>query len=88
MAADVHALAVAAYDATEKLATALGAEGASEDVLSNVTKCGELFKQITEALGRGQEETGDNEPAGPGSLDQAAAETHSAMQQAAAKRNA
>ena len=80
--ADVHALAVDAERAAEKLATALGQEGASEEVLANVSQCADLFRQVVEALGHGQEEQPDHEPA---SIDQAAAETHKAMQASASK---
>jgi hypothetical protein len=80
MASDIHAIAVAAEAATEQLATALASEGASEQTIAAISQCAEILRQVVEALGRGQEETGDEEPA---SLDQATAETHQAMQKSA-----
>jgi hypothetical protein len=83
--ADIHATAVQAEKFAEQLATELAQEGASEQTVQTVTQCAEVFRQMVEALGRGQEETGDKEPS---SLDQAAGETQEAMQASAAKQNA
>lgn len=88
MPQDIHALALEAEKSAEALATALAHEGASEPTVKQITTCADIFRQVVEALGRGQEETGDEEPAGGGSIDQAAAETNEAMAGAAAKRNA
>jgi hypothetical protein len=62
-ASSVHTLANAANTAAERLATALAAAGAPEEVVSQVTASADLFDKITEALGKGQEQTGDEEPA-------------------------
>lgn len=86
--ADVHATAVQAEKFAEKLATELAKEGASQQTVDQISQCADILRQVVEALGRGQEETGDEEPAGSGSIDQATAETHQAMQQSAAQRNA
>ncbi len=83
--ADIHATAVQAEKYAEQLATELAREGASETTIQSVSQCADIFRQVVEALGRGQEETGDEEPS---SLDQAAAETQAAMQASAQKRNA
>lgn len=89
MPADIHALAVEAEKSAEALATALAHEGASEPTVKQITTCADIFRQVVQALGKGQEETGDEEPAGePASIDQAAGETGEAMQSAAAQRNA
>lgn len=84
--ADVHALALEAEKAAESLATALAKEGASDPTVAQISQCADVFRQVVEALGKGQESTGDEEPAG--SIDQAAAETNNEMAAAAAKRNA
>lgn len=87
--ADIHALALEAEKAAESLATALAKEGASDPTVAQITQCADIFRQVVEALGKGQETTGDEEPAGePASIDQAAAETQNVMQASAAKRNA
>lgn len=83
--ADIHATAVQAEKYAEQLATELAKEGASEQTVGQITQCAEILRQVVEALGRGQESTGDEEPS---SIDQATAETHEAMQQSAANRNA
>ena len=88
MATEIHELALEAEKSTEQLATAIAQAGASEQIVAQITQAAELLRTIVQALGRGQEETGDNEPAGEGGLGQAAAETHQAMQAAAAQRNA
>ena len=57
----VHELAVEANKAAEKLATALAAAGAPEQIVSQVSQSADLYADITKALGKGQEQTGDEE---------------------------
>lgn len=86
-ASNLHEEAVQADKHLEALATGLGQAGASPDTVKAVTQMAEVVRQIVTALGKGQEQ-GPDEPAPEehGTIDQATAETHQAMQQAAAKR--
>ena len=60
-ASSVHELAVAADKAAEKLATALASAGAPKEVVQQVSTAADLFGEITKVLGKGQEQTGDEE---------------------------
>lgn len=88
---NLHEYAVGAEQNAEKLATGLAQAGASPETVKVVEQCADVFRQIVKALGKGQEQTGDEEPpaeesAQPASFDQAAAETSQAMQKSAAER--
>lgn len=86
---NLHEYAVDAEQNAEKLATGLAQAGASPETVKVVEQCADVFRQVVKALGKGQEQTGDEEPAEqeqPESFDQAAAETSQAMQDSAAKR--
>jgi hypothetical protein len=87
----LHEHALAAEKNLEALATGLAEAGASPETIKAVTQMAEVARQLVSALGAGQEQTGDDEPAAaeePGTIDQATAETHQAMQASAAQRNA
>lgn len=90
---NLHEYAVQAEANLEKLATGLAQAGASPETVKAVEQMAEVTREIVKALGKGQEQTGDEEPsappeeeAQPTSIDQAAAETSQAMQASAAKR--
>jgi len=61
----LHEHAVQAENHLEQLATGLAKAGAEDDVLQTVTKMAEVARKIVMALGKGQEETGDEEPPAP-----------------------
>lgn len=88
---DLHAYAVGAEENLEKLATGLAKEGASEETVKAVEQMADVCREIVKALGKGQEQTADEEgppeeAEQPRSIDQAAAETEAEMQAAAQKR--
>lgn len=87
---NLHEYAVRAEENLEKLATGLAEEGASPETVEAVSQMADVTRQIVSALGKGQEETGDEEPPAeekaPASYDEAAGETQAMMQASAAKR--
>lgn len=85
---ELHATAVQAEKYLEQLATGLGQAGASPETVKAVTQMAEVTRQIVTALGKGQESAPDEPEVSPsgGSMDQAAAETHQAMQASASKQ--
>lgn len=86
---NLHEYAVRAEENLEKLATGLAEEGASPQTVEAVSQMADVTRQIVSALGKGQEETGDEEPpaeeSSPKTYDEAAGETQAMMQAAAAK---
>lgn len=87
--AQLHDEAVQAEKHLEALATGLAQVGASDQTVKAVTQMAEVTRQIVSALGQHQEEPAQEAPAEehqPGSMHEAAAQTHQMMQQAAAKR--
>ena len=46
----------------EKLATGLAEAGAAKEAVDTVSKMADVTRQIVQALGKGQEGTGDQEP--------------------------
>jgi hypothetical protein len=91
--ASLHDHALQAEKHTEALATGLAKAGASDETVKTITQCADILRQVASALAQGAEHA-PNEPApeegppeGGGSpYAKPAAETHQAMQQAAAKR--
>lgn len=87
---NLHEYAVQAEQNLEKLATGLAQAGASPETIKAVEQMADVTREIVKALGKGQEQTADEEPsaeeAAPSSFDQAAAETSQAMQESAAQR--
>jgi hypothetical protein len=87
---NLHEYAVQAEGNLEKLATGLAQAGASPETVKAVEQMADVTRQIVAALGKGQEETGDEEPPAeqeqPRTMDQAANETSQMMQDSAAKR--
>lgn len=87
---NLHEYAVQAEQNLEKLATGLAQAGASPETIKAVEQMADVTREIVKALGKGQEQTADEEPPAeeeaPSSFDQAAAETSQAMQESAAKR--
>lgn len=65
MAADLHGLAVEAHSALEKLATGLGQAGADDNTVKAVSQMADVTSKIVKALGKGQEQSGDSQPAPP-----------------------
>lgn len=63
MAQNLHEVAVAAERNLEQLATGLAQAGADEKTVSAVTQMADVTREIVKALGKGQESTGDDEPA-------------------------
>lgn len=64
-AGNLHEYAVNAEENLEKLATGLAQAGADEGTVAAVTKMAEVTRKIVKALGKGQEQTGDEEPPAP-----------------------
>jgi hypothetical protein len=61
----LHTHAVQAEEHLEQLATGLAQAGASEAVVKTVSQVAGVVRKIVTALGKGQEQTGDNEPPTP-----------------------
>lgn len=83
---DMHKTALDAEKSLEQLATELAEAGVDPKTVKAVTQMAEVMRQVVSALGKGQEESGNNEPppeGAPNSFDQATAETHEAMQASA-----
>lgn len=81
--------AVEAEANLEKLATSLAQLGADENTVKAVSQMADVVRKIVAALGKGQEETGDDEPPaeeapaeGPKTVGQATDELHQETQQA------
>lgn len=89
--ASLHDEALQAEKHLEALATGLGQVGASPATIKAVSQMAEVTRQIVSALGKGQEDTGDEEPSSEAqptphdTIGQAAGETGEAMQASAAK---
>lgn len=85
---NLHEYAVQAEANLEKLATGLAQAGAEEEVVTTVSKMAEVTRKVVAALGKGQEQTADNEPPAPQprTMDSATNELHQDMQAAAAAR--
>lgn len=67
----------------EALATALGQAGADDQTLSALEQISEALRQIVTALGAGQEDTADDEPAAqPRDFDEATDQMMSERQEA------
>lgn len=62
---NLHEHAVAAEKHLEALATGLGQAGAPDEAVQTVTKMADVTRKLVVALGKGQEETGDQEPPPP-----------------------
>lgn len=60
---NLHEYAVQAEANLEKLATGLAQAGAGEDTVDAVEQMADMARKIVKALGAGQEQTGDEEPA-------------------------
>lgn len=59
---DLHGTALAAEEALEQLATGLAQAGVDEQTVEAVEQCAAIARKVVEALGRGQEQTADDEP--------------------------
>lgn len=59
---NLHQYAVEAEANLEKLATGLAQAGADEGTVKVVEQMADVTRKIVKALGKGQEETPDNEP--------------------------
>ena len=91
MAQQLHEIAVTAEGALEQLATGLAQAGADEGTVKSVTQMAGVTRKIVAALGKGQEETADDEPAAPEpeqpeTMDSATSALHADMQASAARR--
>lgn len=62
---DLHALAVSAESAVEKLATGLAQAGAGDETVGAVEQIAEVLRNFVTTLGKGQENTADDEPPAP-----------------------
>lgn len=87
----LHDHAIQAEKHVEALATGLAKAGASDETVKTITQCADILRQVASALAQGAEHApNEPEPEGPpegGSpYAKPAAETHHAMQQAAAER--
>lgn len=96
-ASSLHDHAVQAERHLEQLATGLAQAGAPDDTVKAVSKMAEVTRQIVTALGKGQEQTGDNQPPAPPAdqaqqprqtMDTATAGLQNDMQASAARRAA
>ena len=87
---NLHEYAVQAEANLEKLATGLAESGADEQSVKVVSQMAEVTRKIVVALGKGQESTGDEEPAEPQprrqTMDSATNELHAETQARAAER--
>lgn len=84
----LHELALTAEAALEKLATKLAAAGVDENAVTSVNQMADVTRKIVHILGKGQEQTGVDEPPAPDepqTLDSATAGLHSDMQASAAQ---
>jgi len=61
-AGNLHAYAVQAEANLEKLATGLAQAGVDPATVDGVSKMADMVRQLVGALGKGQEQTGDEEP--------------------------
>lgn len=61
----LHEHAVEAERHLEALATGLAGAGADEGAIKTVQKMADVTRQLVKALGKGQEESGDDEPPAP-----------------------
>ena len=81
---NLHAYAVQAEANLEKLATGLAQAGADPATVDAVSKMADMSRKLVGALGKGQEQTGDDEPpAEPQprpTLDSAIGDMHQSMQ--------
>lgn len=59
---DPHAYAVAAEENLERLATELARMGADDNTVNAISQMASVTRQVIKGLGRGQVETGDDEP--------------------------
>ena len=60
----LHDHALQAEKHLEQLATGLAAAGVAPNQVQTVSKMADVCRQIVQQLGKGQEQTGDNEPPG------------------------
>lgn len=65
MASGLHQYAVDAEANLEKLATGLAQAGADQQTVAAVSKMAEVTRKLVKALGKGQEQSGDNQPPAP-----------------------
>lgn len=65
MDSPLHEHAVQAEKHLEQLATGLAKAGMDDGVVQTVTKMADVTRKIVSALGKGQENTGDEEPPAP-----------------------
>jgi hypothetical protein len=81
---DLHGYAVDAEKNLEALATGLAQAGHDPGTIDAVTQMADMTRQLVKALGAGQEQTGDDQPA---TMDSATNDLHAATVAAAqAKR--
>lgn len=97
---NLHEHAVQAEKHLEALATGLAQAGAPKEAIDTVTKMADVTRKLITALGKGQEETADDEPAAPPvenppdeatpasgeTMDSATASLHEEAQRRAAQR--
>lgn len=62
MAQQLHGVALQAEKALEALATGLAQAGADDQTVGQFTQMADVCRQTISALGKGQEQTGDDEP--------------------------
>lgn len=62
---NLHQYAVDAESNLEKLATGLAQAGADEETVKAVSKMADVTRQLVKALGKGQEQTADDEEPAP-----------------------
>lgn len=62
---NLHEYAVQANANLEKLATGLAQAGTDDQTIKVVSQMADVTRKIVSALGKGQERTGDNQPAPP-----------------------
>lgn len=70
MASNLHEIAVNAEQSLEALATGLAHAGVDEKTTDAVTQMADVCRKIAKMLGKGQEETADNEPPEPAPQEQ------------------
>lgn len=60
---DLHGMAVDAAGLVDKLTTGLTASGVDPGAVDRLSQCGDILRDTAKLLGKGQEQTADDEPA-------------------------
>lgn len=86
MARQLHDVALDAEKNLEELSTGLAQAGADEKTIQAVTNMADVTRKIIQALGKGQETTGDAEPPAPEQPQTMAGAEQGLVQDLAARR--